>query len=818
MKKIILVLSIIWIFISTNSNSQPAWIEQQTGYSFLQTLYCVKFFNSQTGIIGGHYSAFARTTNGGLNWININNNYYNNYNSLSLINGNTGWIAGDYSGLEMIRKTTNAGLSWDSSYFDANTSIRDIQFIDGNIGYLADNHYIKKSTNGGNNWAVIYDMGINFTNYSIFFLNSLTGWASSTCYDPYSYLFTTKLIKTTDGGLNWLIQISDSSYENNTCNDIQFINDNTGYISRTSLGIFKTTNGGQNWMNVQNNSNNPLFFLNENTGWVGSEYYIRKTINGGINWNSENVIQRVFFNGIFFINELTGWGLGGTDQSIPKIFKTTNGGISAPPDTLYTLYFPLNIGNVFVYDWVYSGGGGGTYKLKITKDTVINGKRYYNLSNKFPAFPGTNLVRIDSVNSNIYTYVGSGGCGYNPQEILIDSLKSKINDTSHTCLSSPENLRKCTDTNTSNIFGYQIPTKRFNEVLILSPTPKRFGKNFGLINASLGDPYPTNYTLKGCIINGVVYGDTTAPVTLYSISGTVRYTDNNQPVTSGVVKAIKLNQNDASIIVYDTALIQSNGTYILPNVPQDSVYIGLYPNSGTTPDYVISYYPSATDWHEATGLYPTSNLTNIDLGAIRIQSTTANNSVNGKVMRLTNSTIGNLKDAVLYAKNGNIFVRCSTSDVNGVYHLPSLPTGNLKIIVNRLGFSNDSTTVNVTSSSNIDSINFNLFNNYTGIKPITGVVPTDFKLYQNYPNPFNPVTKIKFDVAQHTPYPLSRGENVTLKIYDIIGREIVTLVNEKLQPGTYEVTFDGSKYASGVYFYQLRTGDFLNTKRMVMIK
>jgi hypothetical protein len=58
----------------------------------------------------------------------------------------------------------------------------------------------------------------------------------------------------------------------------------------------------------------------------------------------------------------------------------------------------------------------------------------------------------------------------------------------------------------------------------------------------------------------------------------------------------------------------------------------------------------------------------------------------------------------------------------------------------------------------------------------------------------------------------------TLKIYDIIGREISTLINQQLQPGTYEVTFDGGKYSSGMYFYQLRSGDNVDTKKMLMIK
>ncbi|HEY5122801.1 MAG TPA: T9SS type A sorting domain-containing protein [Ignavibacteria bacterium] len=80
----------------------------------------------------------------------------------------------------------------------------------------------------------------------------------------------------------------------------------------------------------------------------------------------------------------------------------------------------------------------------------------------------------------------------------------------------------------------------------------------------------------------------------------------------------------------------------------------------------------------------------------------------------------------------------------------------------------------------------------------------------NYPNPFNPITKIRYD--------LPKNGYVKLVVFDALGREIETLVNEKQSPGTYEVTFDASQYSSGVYFYKIEAGDFNAMKRMVLIK
>jgi len=81
---------------------------------------------------------------------------------------------------------------------------------------------------------------------------------------------------------------------------------------------------------------------------------------------------------------------------------------------------------------------------------------------------------------------------------------------------------------------------------------------------------------------------------------------------------------------------------------------------------------------------------------------------------------------------------------------------------------------------------------------------------QNYPNPFNPTTKIKFDIR--------KASNTKLTIYNILGKEIATLVNEKLSAGSYEVDWNGSGYPSGVYFYKLTTDGFYDVKKMVLIK
>lgn len=101
----------------------------------------------------------------------------------------------------------------------------------------------------------------------------------------------------------------------------------------------------------------------------------------------------------------------------------------------------------------------------------------------------------------------------------------------------------------------------------------------------------------------------------------------------------------------------------------------------------------------------------------------------------------------------------------------------------------------------------------TAIVQAKNTMPAGFSLSQNYPNPFNPTTLITYNVpAVGTPY------IVSLKVFDVLGREVATLVNETKSAGTYNATFNASKFASGVYFYQLKAGNILQTKKMILMK
>ena len=90
------------------------------------------------------------------------------------------------------------------------------------------------------------------------------------------------------------------------------------------------------------------------------------------------------------------------------------------------------------------------------------------------------------------------------------------------------------------------------------------------------------------------------------------------------------------------------------------------------------------------------------------------------------------------------------------------------------------------------------------------LITSEFNLSQNYPNPFNPSTIIAYSIPQRS--------NVSLKIYDVLGKEIATLIDEQKEAGLYDIKFDASKLSSGVYIYSIQAGDFLESRKMILMK
>ncbi len=213
----------------------------------------------------------------------------------------------------------------------------------------------------------------------------------------------------------------------------------------------------------------------------------------------------------------------------------------------------------------------------------------------------------------------------------------------------------------------------------------------------------------------------------------------------------------------------------------------------------------------------------------------------GNDLRLTTTATGHFSQNPFIAISGSNIHLVWTSDIDAtareIYYKRSQDGGVTWGTVTRL--TNDFNTSNYPSIEVSGSVLHVVYidngtgydvcylRNQTGnvgVQNISTEIPSSYSLGQNYPNPFNPITKIKFSIANGFPVKTSGNDKVVLKVYDVMGREVQTLVNESLKPGTYETSFDGSALNSGVYFYKLMirhggssTG-FSETKKMLMIK
>ncbi|MBK6913705.1 MAG: T9SS type A sorting domain-containing protein [Ignavibacteriales bacterium] len=156
----------------------------------------------------------------------------------------------------------------------------------------------------------------------------------------------------------------------------------------------------------------------------------------------------------------------------------------------------------------------------------------------------------------------------------------------------------------------------------------------------------------------------------------------------------------------------------------------------------------------------------------------------------------------------------STGSGGGIAGADGVPNGNL--LTANCDFAEAIVYDTLLTDSEILAVENYLADKYnisitTGFEnPREEIIPEQFTLLQNYPNPFNPSTTIKFQVPN--------SSFVNLKVYDILGRKVATLVNEEKPVGSYEVNFDASQLSSGIYFYKLQAGSYVETKKMTLLR
>ena len=329
-KKMIILLS---AFFYANVYSQGGWYIQLN--SPTADIMDLHFINDKTGWAVGFNGSVIKTTNGGVNWVsyNINSDY-----QLSLVrfaNEKYGFAGGfkfDGDLLPHLFRTTDGGISWTISFqvFGTSGVLRSINFINESTGFFGVTYYgvghVYKTTNSGNNWTLLNtNLSTGYSASDIHFVNTSTGYVSSYKVNNQNDPIVNIIIKSTDAGNSWFELNRDTvPYSNTNWNrKVFFFNENTGYLQRGDL--YKTTNGGLNFVSRSTGFINSYCFPSIDTGWcTGYDGKIIKTTNGGNTWISQNLSSGNDLFPVFFINSQTGWTGGGG-----LILNTYSGGISS---------------------------------------------------------------------------------------------------------------------------------------------------------------------------------------------------------------------------------------------------------------------------------------------------------------------------------------------------------------------------------------------------------------------------------------------------------------------------------------------------------
>jgi len=306
-----------------NNLTTAQWYQQNSGTT--THLYSVFFIDENTGWTCGDSGKIIKTTNGGQDWLEQNSNTIAPLRVIQFIDQNNGWAYG----YNQILNTTSGGTTWNVQDFPPPAYIVALQYINLNTGWIiyhnSDSSYIAKTTNGGNTW-ILQSQAQNEFYGAIYFLDENYGWIAIA-------FPTSGILKTIDGGNNW------TQYSANFASDItslKFVDQLNGWISNNTLGsydISKSTDGGLNWFSQISESGNfiqSISCLNANTVYAAGiqpfvdDGFILKTADGGTSWFEQYRDNGQLYS-IFFVNDTMGWSVGRDG----KILFTENGGVTS---------------------------------------------------------------------------------------------------------------------------------------------------------------------------------------------------------------------------------------------------------------------------------------------------------------------------------------------------------------------------------------------------------------------------------------------------------------------------------------------------------
>jgi photosystem II stability/assembly factor-like uncharacterized protein len=622
--------------------------------------------------------------------------------------------------------------------------------------------------------------------------------ASITSYQLNSVYFITEeigfaagfdgIFKTTDSGLNWFQQISGFGLMS-----IHFTSADIGYSVGIGGTIFKTLDGGINWNQQFSGTNNTFTqvqFISPLKGWIVGETEVLRTTNGGINWTPYSPTSHIL-QSVYFINELNGWVVGGEGV----VFKTTDGGINwieqlsngTNYSQLLSVYFvDENLG------WICGSGltADGGLILKTT-----NGGNTWNLNSEgWKEF----LYSVYFLDSNIGWASGNEGVLLNTQDggntwvekgsgsfddfLDINFLNSKNgwsvgnNGTIIKYSSQPINPPVWTadiavtvsgGVETVLVYGQSAHGTDNIDVILNEqeiPNPYSYGQ------------FDVRFQLPNSKYTKIDYRNSSNT----NITWKIKF----QPGMTGYPLTFRWEPSDFP-----------EGSFILKDADSDLININM----------------KEEDHFVVTSNLISKILIEFIASPLPVELSSFTSSVKNNYVELSWVTLSekNNKGFEVYKKN----LSNQSSDWKPIGFVEGIGSSTEKKSYSFL----DSEINSGRYIYKLKQIDFDGSYEYSNEIEVIIVFPDKFELSQNYPNPFNPDTKIKFTVPQSKK---QEGENITIKVYDILGNEVAVLLNELKSAGSYEINLDAASLnlSSGTYIYRLTSRSFSSTKKMVLLK
>jgi hypothetical protein len=281
---------------------------------------------------------------------------------------------------------------------------------------------------------------------------------------------------------------------------------------------------------------------------------------------------------------------------------------------------------------------------------------------------------------------------------------------------------------------------------------------------------------------------------------------------------------EPSSYVVDT---DSLGNFTVGNLLPGSYFVFAVPLGSYAPAF-YSTDTITTRWKSATKVVINGNsVSGIDIYVQEIPVSVEGYADISGTLSLTSGTASTMAGAIVYANRGNVVAGFAITDVKGNYSIDGLAPGTYSLLVDRLGYNAGpnpasnvmpappvNTAVSYDASGNPVNANVPLSISSVTVPLVVGetsaLQPEQYALEQNYPNPFNPSTTIR--------YTLPVSGRVAVRVYNILGQAVATLVDGNQNAGTYEVSFNASALSSGVYFYRIESGSFEAVKKMMLLK